>query len=95
MIEYKLLSGSLKQTLIRGDYQMTLEVVEDNMIFVEIRHMAGEFSASVSEVMEKRFGFDYYVEYGDTVLSYYSAQELPVGNILMDSIYVMSNIIKM
>ena len=89
MIDFKLLRGDLKQTLLHGDFRMTLEVMEDNLLFVEIKHIDGDISASVSEVIELEYRFGYYVEYGSDMLRYYCEQPLSVRTILMDTIFAM------
>lgn len=92
MIHFKLLSGEIKHTLTHGNYSMTFEVLEDNLLFVEVKHTVDDISASVSEIIEMEYSFGSIVKYGDDMLRYYSAQPLPVRMILSDTIFAMRHI---
>jgi hypothetical protein len=92
MMDFKLLSGKIIKTLYHGNYRMTLEVLENNLLFVEVKHTEGNVSSSMSEIIEFEYRFSKYVEYGDDMLRYYSVQPLPVRTILSDTIFSMRHV---
>ncbi len=92
MIEFRLLSGKIVKTLYHGNYSMRLEVLGDNLLFIEVKHEQGVFSSSMSEIILLEYKFNRYVEYGDDMLRYYSVQPLPVRMILSDTIFAMRHV---
>lgn len=95
MFEFKLLKGDLKKVLHNGNYSLTLEVLEDNLLFVEVKHHIGNVTATMSEIIEIEYSFKTYLEYGERMLRHYSVQQLPVRTILSDLIFAMRNTCKL
>jgi hypothetical protein len=92
MFEFKLLKGDLKKVLHSGNYSMTLEVLEDNLLFVEVQHHIGNITATMSEIIEIEYSFKTYVEYGERMMNHYCGLHLSVRTILSDLIFVMRHV---
>jgi len=76
MIEFKFLRGNLKTTSHYGDYTLTLETLDDNLLFIEVTHNNGNESALMSEIIEMEYDYKDYLESGRNAMEYFS--EVPV-----------------
>jgi hypothetical protein len=97
MIDFKLLRGELKQTIIHGDYSMTLEVLDDGLLFVEVKHsfyvsntlILGNVVSRRSVIVKFNYRFYQIVEYAKTILEKISRTDLFLNEILSNIIFMM------
>ena len=92
MFDFKLLKGDLKKVHHYGDFSLTLEVLKDNLLLIEVQHHIGNVTTTMSEIIEMEYSFKTYMEYGENMLRYYSVQELPVRRILSDLVFAMRHV---
>lgn len=69
--DFKLLRGGLKETLIHGDHRMTLEVLEDGLLFVEVIYEDGGVTMSSSDSIVLKHDFSFMVEYSKVIFFEY------------------------
>jgi hypothetical protein len=92
MNDFKLLRGELKQTIIHGDYSMTLEVLDGKLLYVEVKHSLGNVTTRMSNIVESNYGFSYAVTHGKYLLYCYGHGNFSVGNVLTIIISLMKNV---
>ena len=89
---FKLLRGELKQTIIHGDYSMRFEVMDDGLLFVEVKHSLGNVTSRMSDIVKLNYGFNYVVTHGKYLLRCYGDGNFSVGNVLTIIISLMKSV---
>jgi hypothetical protein len=89
---FKLLRGGIKQTIIHGDYTMRFEVMDNGLLFIEVKHSLGNVTTRMSDIVKLNYGFNYAVTHGNYLLNYYCGGDFSVGNVLTIIISLMKSV---
>jgi hypothetical protein len=73
---------------------MRFEVMDDGLLFVEVKHSSGNVTSRMTDIVKLNYGFNYAVTHGNYLLNYYCDGDIffSVGNVLTIIISLMKSV---